>query len=104
MWWARGFDRQTEELRAEIGVPSIPLATVRALWGLSPSDLGYDAYPITAERLPVLAPYLSDIPLELDRFDYFLEFDVEIASDASDEPVFQNGHADEGALAAPFAR
>ena len=71
MWVLRGFDRDAEELVAEVELTDVPLEMVRKQWDLARSGPGYDAYPATGDRLARLRPYARG-----GRLDYFLEYDA----------------------------
>jgi len=91
MWTLRGFDRATDELITERVMPRVTLDDVRASWRLAPEDPGYDSYPVTRERLSWIVSHLGGAAIDLDRFDYFLEFDAE------DEDRWSPLRLDEGA-------
>jgi hypothetical protein len=48
---------------------------IRPYFTLAPEDPMYDSYPVREDMLDALRPYLADKSLDLQRFDYFLEFD-----------------------------
>lgn len=67
--YEREGDRFLGQLEFE---PPPGLTRLQAIFGCSIGDLMYDCFPIAEEHANALGPYLN-APLELNRYDYFLE-------------------------------
>lgn len=74
-WLLRAFDRNTSMLTEEIPLgDNVTLQAMQKLFGASPDNPMYDAYPVSPREARVLAEFVADgRNLQLDHFDYFLE-------------------------------
>ncbi|MHB1155642.1 MAG: DUF7683 domain-containing protein [Phycisphaerales bacterium] len=71
----RWFDRKSDEMAGSAPLRGIHLATLQQLFGRSKADPMYDCYPVTARQTPRLQSCV-DAPIQLDRYDYFVEADA----------------------------
>ncbi len=77
MWVVRAFSKSGEDLVNEILLPSeFSTQEIRQYLMVGVDDPLYDSYAITAPVAGIVNSHLSE-PLDLDSFDYFLEFDAE---------------------------
>ncbi len=74
MWVVRAFSKSGDDLVREVPLSGFSGQQVRPFLKLPPDDPMYDAYPITPAIAKALNNYLSE-PLDLEHFDWFLEFD-----------------------------
>lgn len=59
----------------ESEIQGAPLTDLQRLFGASATDPMYDCWPVGAEQVAGLTPYLA-APIKLDRYDYFGEADA----------------------------
>jgi hypothetical protein len=76
MWVVRAFAKTGNELVQEIQLPDFSADEVRPLLEVRADDPMFDAYPITTAIADVLRKHLS-APLDIDGFEWFLEFDAD---------------------------
>jgi hypothetical protein len=72
----RAFEKTGNKLVEEIPLAGFSGEEVRPLLRLPSDDPMFDAYPITLAVADVLRKHLS-APLDLDSFEWFLEFDAD---------------------------
>ncbi len=70
----RYFDKTTEDFVGEITLPELPLDKLQILFGVDAKNPMYDSFLITEKEVDFIKNY-HDIKFELDRFDYFLDYD-----------------------------
>lgn len=71
----RWYDRRSDELVGSAPLQHIELPALQRIFGLAADDPMYNAYPVTAREASQLQAYV-DVPLQLDRHDYFIEADA----------------------------
>ncbi len=79
-WTLRGYDRRTEWVGDEIGIPETMLPVVRRIVPPRGDDRGYaDPVEASADQATRLAAALG-VTVDLTRFDYFVEAEQDMES------------------------
>ena len=71
----RWFDRNTDKIVGSAPLRGISLESLQRMFGIDRKDPMYDCSPITESQATQLQAFL-DVPLQLDRYDYFVEADA----------------------------
>lgn len=83
MWWLLAFEKEGERLVREVELPGVDLALVRMLWpGISDDDLLKNSCVVDAAKAPAIEA-LSPELLDLDRYEYVIEYSRESAGPTS---------------------
>jgi hypothetical protein len=70
--YIRGYSISGEKLIVELPLESAPLEVLQECFCESKDNPMYDSYKIEEEQAKILQKYAS-VPIELDKFDYYLE-------------------------------
>lgn len=71
----RFFEKTSDKYVGEIELPEIELSELQKLFNEDRENPMYDCYPITTNEHTFFIQFL-DKPLELDKYNYFLEADT----------------------------
>ena len=72
----RWFEKSTgDSLAGEAELCDVTLPDLQDIFGVPQGDPMYDCWPVRAEHLPALSPYVP-VPIDLTKFDYFVEADA----------------------------
>lgn len=71
----RWFDRESDELVGSAPLRGIGLPTLQQMFDVPSDNPMYDCFPVTPSQASQLQAYV-DVPIELNRFDYFVEADA----------------------------
>ena len=70
----RGYARHGDSLAVELPVNQAEVNVLQRALGLPEDDPMYDCYPVGADQLRALQPYINDWA-DLEGYDFFLECD-----------------------------
>ena len=71
----RYFDKCDESYLGEIELSEIPITVLQTIFSVEKNNPMYDSFAIDNEHLEAISGYVS-IPLEMNKYDYFLEYDA----------------------------
>ena len=73
MWVISAYEKHGDRLVREHSLADVDVAMLRRLWGRPDDDPMYDSYPVDGTIADAMAEHVAE-PMELDQFDYFLEY------------------------------
>ena len=72
----RFFNKKDELYAGETELHDMPLLTLQKAFSVSEDNPMYDCFPIGEEHLKLLTKHVnSDFDFDLNKYDYFLDFD-----------------------------